>query len=746
MTAIHRVEPIVVEESLEGPFVVAGDHAYLIGRQDGSFPDMGWHVKGEMGGLWAHPIKLLDGFWLRVSDAWLTSADRFRVGPFWAEQEYELDGLRVVRHAFVPDTESALVVRYTLTASSGEVIPLRFLARTDLRDVWPAGAEENDSPPDIASYLSKQGVWSCRSAANDWYVIVGARDLQPLGHAAGRDLWGPESTAGHGISVALDYELALESGEPAELEFVVAGSHLGSAPALGSHRRVSAELPDLRRAKEERYEELLARSGLHIPEPSIERAWNWVKCNFDWLVRAVQPWGRGLGAGIDDYPWWFGCDNGYALRGCLGLGQHDIAIDTLDLLRRLSEAANGESGRVIHEANTRGQATDRGRTEETPHFVRTVWDTFLWTGDLSFLQRNYDFCKRGLLGWTLGEQTPEAEVLPHGYGVMEMLGLNLQCIDTASLTVEALVGLAGMARVLGDTEVADRCRALAETTRTRMEEAFWMEPEGLYGDMVATPAEMAPRLQHWLSEAKEKAVATGSFDSTQTYTNPFPLTNPPLGGAVEILQELLEDAEGDPEQARKRPWLLKNWSILCPLEGGVAPRERALRTLDRAEGVEFTGPWGTYICGTYRSYMMSISTGVMASAEAEYGRSEQALGYIRMLTDTLEVQMPGAIAEMSPDFGCFVQAWSGYAVAWPVVSGLFGVNPDAFHRRIELTPSFPSGWSEAQLTNLMVGTNRLDLRWDGTTLWVTSHEPGWDIRCDRLPMRLEQSSEPPRGG
>jgi len=65
----------------------------------------------------------------------------------------------------------------------------------------------------------------------------------------------------------------------------------------GRHQRVGQlridedrEERDDRRAKEERYEELLARSGLHIPEPSIERAWNWVKCNFDWLVRAVlQP-------------------------------------------------------------------------------------------------------------------------------------------------------------------------------------------------------------------------------------------------------------------------------------------------------------------------------------------------------------------------------------------------------------------------------------------------------------------------
>src|SRR6266496_1132588 len=50
------------------PYVTAGDRAYLIGTQDGNFPDLGGHVPGEMGGLWLHSIKLIDGFWAQVTD------------------------------------------------------------------------------------------------------------------------------------------------------------------------------------------------------------------------------------------------------------------------------------------------------------------------------------------------------------------------------------------------------------------------------------------------------------------------------------------------------------------------------------------------------------------------------------------------------------------------------------------------------------------------------------------------------
>jgi hypothetical protein len=50
------------------PYVTAGDRTYLIGTQDGNFPDMGDHVPGEMGGLWMPPIKLIDTFQARIAE------------------------------------------------------------------------------------------------------------------------------------------------------------------------------------------------------------------------------------------------------------------------------------------------------------------------------------------------------------------------------------------------------------------------------------------------------------------------------------------------------------------------------------------------------------------------------------------------------------------------------------------------------------------------------------------------------
>src|SRR5688572_3463382 len=61
-------------------FVVTGESFYQMGAADATYPATGWHVRGEMGGFWTPPIKLLDGLWFAVDGQWLT-ADRFTSEP-----------------------------------------------------------------------------------------------------------------------------------------------------------------------------------------------------------------------------------------------------------------------------------------------------------------------------------------------------------------------------------------------------------------------------------------------------------------------------------------------------------------------------------------------------------------------------------------------------------------------------------------------------------------------------------------
>ncbi len=244
-----------------------------------------------------------------------------------------------------------------------------------------------------------------------------------------------------------------------------------------------------------------------------------------------------------------------------------------------------------------------------------------------------------------------------------------------------------------------------------------MEDEGLYGDMLATPAEMVPRLRQWLVATQDIYYQAGDAGSTAPY-----------------LEALLRQAESAAEPHRKQPWLLKHWSIVAPLESRLAPMDRARRALDRLEREEFTGPHGMFLNGLDRTTSMSINTGALAMAEVRYGRVERGLEYIRLLTATLDSHLPGAISEVSPDQGCFVQAWSGYAVAWPLVTQVFGVQPDAHRQILEMRPQFPRVWPHAHLDNVHIGDNDFDFHWNAETLHVTAREPGWTITSSTVPV------------
>ena len=108
------------------PYVTAGDRTYLIGTQDGNFPDMGQHVPGEMGGLWLPPIKLIDAFQARIADVetdkdvLLADSAEMVAYPHGNQFRYGrvLDDVEVDRFQFSPDHKPGLIVQYRFKNAS----------------------------------------------------------------------------------------------------------------------------------------------------------------------------------------------------------------------------------------------------------------------------------------------------------------------------------------------------------------------------------------------------------------------------------------------------------------------------------------------------------------------------------------------------------------------------------------------------------------------------------------------------
>src|SRR4051794_39685203 len=60
--------------------VASGQRSYAVGFEDGRWYANGWHITGEMGGVWTPPLKLVDGVWFGVGSQWVGPATQFSSG------------------------------------------------------------------------------------------------------------------------------------------------------------------------------------------------------------------------------------------------------------------------------------------------------------------------------------------------------------------------------------------------------------------------------------------------------------------------------------------------------------------------------------------------------------------------------------------------------------------------------------------------------------------------------------------
>jgi hypothetical protein len=109
----------------------------------------------------------------------------------------------------------------------------------------------------------------------------------------------------------------------------------------------------------------------------------------------------------------------------------------------------------------------------------------------------------------------------------------------------------------------------------------------------------------------------------------------------------------------------------------------------------------------------------MAVAEANYGRLDQSLRYVKFVADELDVEQPGALPELfnSPDYAYFpsfagamvMQAWSSYGILWPLVDSYLGVKPNAPAGCISVVPELPGSWPELSIDRLQVGSSAISV-------------------------------------
>jgi glycogen debranching enzyme len=718
------------ETYLGSPYVTAGNRVYMVGHQDGSFPELGWHITGEMGGIWDHPIKLMDGFRAEVlldgKAHQLEKAVRFTNYPMANSHLYELEGVKlsIERTQFVPDGLEAVVVQYVLTDRSGEdrQVGFRFTGDTDLRPTWLAERQNIVDGQDIPAFDRNLDAWVVRDSINPWTVMFGADMVSA-------DLGETDSTyGGLGTSNTLDYVLEIKANESQVITFFVSGSFISTDAASTTYQDIRDRYSELFNEKKARYEQIAERTKLTTPDAVMNETFEWLKYNSDWLVRTVPGIGTGFGAGIPDYPWWFGVDSEYSLRGYMAIGMEDVVDKTLHLLDSISMATNG-NGRIVHEVSTNGVVFNPGNINETPQFASIVWEIYKWKGDRAFLERYFPTVRSGM-EWLMAENDSDNNLFPDGFGMMEIHGMDSEMIDVASYTQRAFADASKMARALERNELADLYEQQAETMAKKINQDFWSEEFGSYADFIGTDEQAL----HLIEDAIVRA---------DTLDKPW---------AVEELEStrdaILANPSNDP-----RPFVLHhNWVVNTPMEMGIADQDKAITALNTAK--RFVNPFGVFVTGidrdetagtndgsfqgskvfSYTGAVMTLPTGVQAVAENNYGRPDEALDYLRRMTNSFSYALPGSMYEVSPDYGMIAQAWNIYSFTVPIVHQFFGLEPWAADQTILISPQMPSQWDKASIESIKVGDNEVSIYYSRSgeqiEIRVTQTNAHWKLKLE----------------
>jgi len=733
-SALEQVSHIEGKEKyLASPYVTAGDRLYSVGHQDGSFPDLGWHIKGEMGGVWNHPIKLLDGFAAKIStgdqEYALDKADSFVNYPFANLHRYTLgNGLKVERTQYVPDGKEGMLVQYTVenTGEENAEYLFEFKVDSDLRPTWLG--EENGvvNGSDKAEFFADKGYWQIKDEKNPWFVLTGS-NLPVI-----KTDQAPREEGESGVQASLGYKLLIPKGEKKEITIAIAGSYTSSESALETLEDLLARPLELLKEKKSRYATIEANTRLRIPDSSLQQCFEWLKYNSDWLIREVPEVGRGIGAGIPDYPWWFGVDSEYALQGYMAIGQDDIVHQTIALLDSLSEVTN-DNGRIIHEVSTNGIVFNPGNINETPQFALLIAEIYRWNGDDDFLKRYYPTVEKGL-DWLMSETDQDQNGFPDGFGMMEIHGLDSEMIDVAAYTQKAFEEAAFLSEEMGYTEKSNAYRSKAENLKKQINEKFWSAEFGSYADFIGTDQQTL----HLIEDALVRA---------DTLNKPW---------AMEELEETRKRILANPS-SEARPFVLHhNWVVNTPMEMGIADPDKAVQALKTAE--KFVNPFGVFVTGidrdesagsddgsfegskifSYTGAVMTLPTGVQAISENNYGRPDQALNYLNRMTRTFSYALPGSMYEVSPDYGMVVQAWNIYSFAVPIVRQFFGIRPMASKKEILFTPQMPSTWEYAQLESVKIADNTIDIDYkkEGKKISLTIEQTNKEFKLILDPTNL----------
>jgi HEAT repeat protein len=470
-----RFDEIVMEKEIEDMktfFFLSGKKLYEIGAIDGSFPPLG-RLLGDQGGIWAHPIKVLDGFEYRINEEgrepWrLTQCQDFRHEFASCNFHFASNGLEVIRRDFVVENLPAMFSTLTIHNLTEEprFLTVDFWVGFNIRPSWRSQLP-NDL--DVIKYQDGLIIATDEGMREKWGVVFGS-DRQPDAHLISDN------------QATLSYSTEVLAGGRKTFTFLIVAEHQEGV------EKATRDFPRLMERAEARFDEkktfyrkeILSGVQFQCDDVSINKAFQCAKANLLMMSADFRPYFPNLYffAGIPAFSQLFGNDVLYSITGATGAGFWEVAQGSLECLAHYTTQ---QSGRVPHEVCTNGRIDHPGNTQEMPQFVIACGEFFRWTGDKAFLQKVYPLCKQAIQNVLEGFDR-DSDFYPEGNAMVEVTGMGPEKIDSACYLYSAFHSLAGMALSLNKPEEAEEYRTLASNLRDNFNRDWWNQQAQIWAD------------------------------------------------------------------------------------------------------------------------------------------------------------------------------------------------------------------------------------------------------------------------
>jgi hypothetical protein len=748
--------------------VAAGQRSYAEGFQDGRFYANGWHITGEMGGVWTPPLKLLDGVWFGVNGSWVGQASKFSSG--WGYTRYTLpdtDGLRLQRTDFAPDANRAVLFGLKLTnPGAARTVTVNVDAHSELMSAYPWGftgvvPNASDNLPDHGAYngdalvFTDDGSIGSGAPEHHYAALVGSnlkpdsgnaaatrgsfRGPQPGKVCAASDGTSPPSACddgpfGKGTGGQLAYRVRIPSHGSTTLWIAAAGSDRGVGAATAQLGAALANPGRELNAKIASRERLASFTRVSLPgDRLLARAITWGKQNLADLTQTASnlqirwtnqgkqfppPLGtvahaRWFGAGFPDYPWIFATDGEYTAFAAVALGQFQTIEDHLRALRDISDILNRGSGVVVHETVSDGSVW-------FGHDSQTIGSDGTATNDFN-TDETIKFPSAVAMVWRwTGDNRFRDEMYSFAKRNLQYVDRKLDIdhdgwpegsgnVERPGMGQEKLDNAVYYIRALFD--LADMAQSKHDTATVKWAKSLALKLLKQFDSA------------WWFPQAQQYADSLFNPGNTKNFQKHWI-------GVVPMEAQLTEGNQTIPGAAPFAHATVALNGRQTPTYSGERPGNLGLFHTGAGGGADGAGDFEIF----------SLTTSIMAVGEGNYGRLGP--GQQRRYTDANAETMfsepatngtpdeqPGAMPEIFPSapqgdpskgipaninrcWTCrsmFMQAWGNYGTAWSVVNQQLGVRPFLGDGALQVVPQVPAGQPSVSGSNIRLGTGSVDV-------------------------------------